>query len=100
MLERICVDHFEEDHFVARQPLAEDSIPFAVVHGFTFLDLRRVATDYRLRASTHVGSCHFDSVSSAARVFSYTQGRGTGCNRQNHPNSQAGAENGSLLSHL
>ena len=41
MLERIRVDHFEEDPFVARQPLAEDAIPLAVVHGFTFPDPTR-----------------------------------------------------------
>ena len=41
MLERIRVDHFEEDPFVARQPLAEDAIPLGVVHGFTFPDPTR-----------------------------------------------------------
>ena len=41
MLERIRVDHFEEDPFVACQPLAEDSLPLALVHGATFLDPRR-----------------------------------------------------------
>jgi hypothetical protein len=37
VFERIGVDHFEQDPFVARQPLAEDAIPFAVEHGPTFL---------------------------------------------------------------
>jgi hypothetical protein len=32
----IGVHHFEEDRFVAGQPLAEDAIPLAVVHGSTF----------------------------------------------------------------
>ena len=41
MLERIRVDHLEEDPFVARQPLAEDALPLAVVHRFTFLDPTR-----------------------------------------------------------
>jgi hypothetical protein len=41
MLERIRVDHFEEDPFVARQPLAEDAISIAGVHGFTFFDPAR-----------------------------------------------------------
>ena len=32
MLERIGVDHLEEDPFVVRQPLVEDAFPIAVVH--------------------------------------------------------------------
>lgn len=32
VLERIGVDHFEQDPFVARQPLAEDAFPLAVEH--------------------------------------------------------------------
>ena len=41
MLERIRVDHFEQDPFVARQPVAEDAIPLAVEHSPTFLDPMR-----------------------------------------------------------
>ena len=36
VLERIRVDHFEQDPFVARQPLVEDAIPFAVEHSPAF----------------------------------------------------------------
>jgi hypothetical protein len=42
MLERIRVDHFEEDPFVACQPVAEDAIPLGVVHAFTLPDPARV----------------------------------------------------------
>src|SRR5262245_53382934 len=41
MLERIRVDHFEQDPFVARQPVTEDAIPFAFEHRPTFLDPMR-----------------------------------------------------------
>ena len=41
MLERIGVDHFEQDPFVARQPVAEDAVPFAVEHSPTVLDPMR-----------------------------------------------------------
>src|SRR4051812_37162405 len=72
MLERIRVDHFEEDPFVARQPLTEDTIAFAVVHGSISLDPRLAAIDERLGASTRVGSWDFDSISSVEPLFSYT----------------------------
>ena len=41
MLERVRVNHFEEDPFVAREPLVEDAIPFGFVHGVTVPDATR-----------------------------------------------------------
>jgi hypothetical protein len=38
MLERVRVNHFEKDPFVARQPLVKDPIALTVVHTRTFLD--------------------------------------------------------------
>ncbi|MNC95238.1 hypothetical protein D3C83_123090 [compost metagenome] len=67
------MDHFEQDPFVARQPLAEDAITFAVVHGFTFPGARPVATDGRLGASARGSSWDFAGISGAGQVFSYTQ---------------------------
>lgn len=56
MLEGIRVNHFEEDSFVSRQPLTEDMITFAVVHGlrrnpFTRhqpATLREIGSGYRV----------------------------------------------------
>ena len=35
VLERIRVDHLEQDPSVPRQPVAEDAIPIAVAHSLT-----------------------------------------------------------------
>jgi hypothetical protein len=63
VLEGIRVDHFEQDPFVARQPVAEDALPLAVVHALpspTRLGGRLEREDVRRQLDANLDAFHLE----------------------------------------